>query len=106
MATEINNISGSHIGNVGAGSQTQGNPESTANKAAADSQTQTAPSRDTVSLTPQAQQLKDLENRVSSLPEVDSDRVNAIKESIANGSYEIDANSIASKLLQFERSLG
>lgn len=106
MATEINNISGSHIGNIGAGGQTQGNPESTPNKTAEDSQTQAAPSRDTVSLTPQAQKLKDLENRISSLPEVDSDRVNAIKDAIANGSYEIDANSIAGKLMQFERSLG
>lgn len=106
MATEINNISGSHIGNVGAGNQSQGGQESAANKSAAESQTQAAPSRDTVSLTPQAQKLKDLESRISSLPEVDTDRVSAIKDAIANGTYEIDANRIAEKMMQFERSLG
>lgn len=104
MATEINNISGSQIGNVGAGHAPQGG-QATAENKTAESQGNPASSRDTVSLTPQAQQLRDLESRIADLPEVDSNRVNAIKDAIANGSYEIDANRIAEKMMQFEAAL-
>ena len=104
MATEINNVSGSMIGNVGAGNAAQGGQGATGDKTA-ESQGNPASSRDTVSLTPQAQQLRDLESRIADLPEVDSNRVNAIRDAIANGSYEIDANRIAEKLMQFEGAL-
>ncbi|MAT64210.1 MAG: flagellar biosynthesis anti-sigma factor FlgM [Gammaproteobacteria bacterium] len=104
MATEINNISGSMVGNVGAGTGTQAG-QGTAENKAAESQGNPASSRDTVSLTPQAQQLRDLESRIADLPEVDSNRVNTIRDAIANGSYEIDANRIAEKLMQFEGAL-
>lgn len=104
MATEINNVSGSVIGNVGTGNAAQSG-QGTAENKAAESQGNPASSRDTVSLTPQAQQLRDLENRIAELPEVDSGRVNSIKDAIADGSYEIDANRIAEKLMQFEGAL-
>lgn len=104
MATEINNVSGSQIGNVGAGNAAHGSQAAAQNKTA-ESQGNPASSRDTVSLTPQAQQLRDLESRIADLPEVDSNRVNAIKDAIANGSYEIDANRIAEKMIQFEGAL-
>ena len=104
MATEINNVSGSIIGNVGTGNAAQSGQGAAENKAA-ESQGNPASSRDTVSLTPEAQQLRDLESSIAELPEVDSGRVNAIKDAIADGSFEIDSNRIAEKLMQFEGAL-
>ncbi|HDY99717.1 MAG TPA: flagellar biosynthesis anti-sigma factor FlgM [Pseudomonas sabulinigri] len=58
--------------------------------------------RSSVSLSQQAQQLQAIEERLRDLPEVDSERVNQIKQAIADGSYQVDSNRIADKLLSFE----
>ncbi len=57
------------------------------------------------SLTPTAQTLRDLEARVADLPEVDQDRVRAIKDAIANGTFRIDDDRIAARLIGMERAL-
>jgi negative regulator of flagellin synthesis FlgM len=46
-----------------------------------------------------------LEDAVQSMPAVDSGRVAALKDSIAAGTYEIDDQRVADKLLRFERDL-
>jgi negative regulator of flagellin synthesis FlgM len=60
---------------------------------------------DQVSLTPTARILRDLETRIADLPEVDRDRVRDIKEAIASGRYEIDADRVAARLMDMERAL-
>lgn len=62
--------------------------------------------KDQVSLTPEAQQLRDLEAKVASMPEVDSNRVNQIKQQLANGSFDVNPERIASKMMNLERALG
>ena len=59
-----------------------------------------------VELTPQAKQLQSLELEISDLPEVDVDKVNAIKNLIASGEYKIDDEKIASNLIHLESELG
>lgn len=54
---------------------------------------------DKVELSPQALSLKSLEARINGAPDVDTARVESIRQSIENGSYNIDANDIANKLL-------
>lgn len=56
-------------------------------------------SKDSVSLSAQAQNLSKLEANIQTSPEVNEDRVAAIKKAIADGSYQINADSIAGKLL-------
>lgn len=61
---------------------------------------------DQVSLTPEAKQLRDLESQVAKLPEVDSNRVNDIKAQLANGSFEVNPERIAEKMMSLERAIG
>lgn len=60
---------------------------------------------DSVSLTDTAAQLRRIEASLADLPEVDNDKVAAIRQSIENGSYQVDASRIADSLLQIESSL-
>jgi negative regulator of flagellin synthesis FlgM len=57
---------------------------------------------DSVQLTEQAQQLLRLEEKLAQFPEVDSQRVDAIRQAIADGSYKIDAEQIAERMLAAE----
>ncbi len=52
-----------------------------------------------VSLSSQAQTLNRLESSIQSVSDVDSDRVADIKKAIADGSFEINAQSIAERML-------
>ena len=61
---------------------------------------------DTVKLTDSAKQLRQLEEILANQPAVDTKRVEEIKEAIASGEYEINAERIAEKLLQLDKELG
>lgn len=60
---------------------------------------------DTVSLTDTASQLRKLENSLASLPVVDAQRVERVKQAIADGNFQIDPVQVADKMLSFERAL-
>jgi len=61
--------------------------------------------RDTVSLTSTAQHLRHIEQSLASQPVVDVHRVEATKQAIENGTYQIDPSRIASKMIDLERAL-
>lgn len=58
---------------------------------------------DTVTLTSSVDQMLKLEESLAKIPDVDSARVTDIKASIADGSYEIDAEKIVDNLLKIEK---
>ncbi len=60
---------------------------------------------DKVSLTETTVRLRALHGSLANAPVVDEAKVASIKAAIANGSYHIDPNRIADKLIQFEREL-
>lgn len=60
-------------------------------------------SGDSVKLSDQAQSLRQIEKDVANLPEVNSERVAAIKQQLEEGSYQINSRSVAEKLLGFEQ---
>lgn len=60
---------------------------------------------DSVSLSSQARDLKKLEEQLSSYPEVDDDRIEQIKSALADGSYKIDAEQLAQKMLDMDESI-
>jgi negative regulator of flagellin synthesis FlgM len=64
-----------------------------------------AAAADTVSITQSGLLMSKLEELVQSTPVVDHERVAAIKDSLAAGTYEIDDRRTADRLLKFERDV-
>lgn len=62
-------------------------------------------SADKVSLTSQAEKLQYLDRVAKATPDIDMDRVNAIKSSIANGTFQVDNEKIADNLLKSDKTL-
>ncbi|BFM06677.1 flagellar biosynthesis anti-sigma factor FlgM [Halioxenophilus aromaticivorans] len=57
------------------------------------------PQEGRVSISPEANRLARLEANINAAPDVDSQRVEDIKRAISDGSYQVDAEAIAGKLL-------
>lgn len=60
---------------------------------------------DAVALTDTAVRLKRIEANLAELPEVDQSKVDALREQVEGGDYQIDGNEVARKLMQMEQDL-
>lgn len=98
MAIEINGLNGprnqgTETGQVSSAqnnhqAQTQSNPPATGT--------------DSVNLTDAGVQLSRLEGALRDVPVVDTQRVEAVRESVNDGTYTVDNRAVAHKLMQFE----
>lgn len=61
--------------------------------------------QDSVSLSQQSKALNQMQQDLSSQPAFDKAKVASIKEAIANGSYRVDPEKLASNILKFENEL-
>ncbi len=63
------------------------------------------PAEDTVSLSEESVQVRELQKQLNDIPEVDAEKVEAIKQEIAKGNYPLDPERIAQNLLNLEKAL-
>jgi negative regulator of flagellin synthesis FlgM len=70
------------------------------------STTSTTARSDSVSITDSARTLASLSQAVSDAPDVDMNRVSAVQQALATGSYRINPERIASSMLALEQDLG
>ncbi|MCD7100241.1 flagellar biosynthesis anti-sigma factor FlgM [Stenotrophomonas sp. MMGLT7] len=62
-------------------------------------------SPDSLRLTGEASGLQAIQRELSAAPAVDSGRVQAVRSSLESGSYKIDADAIASKMIALDQQL-
>ena len=60
---------------------------------------------DQVTLTGSALTMQRLGEAVANAPVVNTQKVASVKQAVQNGTYQVDAGSVADKLLQFESGL-
>ncbi|AWH53465.1 flagellar biosynthesis anti-sigma factor FlgM [Stenotrophomonas sp. ESTM1D_MKCIP4_1] len=60
---------------------------------------------DSLRLTGEATNLQALQRELSTAPAIDAQRVAAVRESLQNGSYKIDPDAIASRMLELDQQL-
>jgi negative regulator of flagellin synthesis FlgM len=95
---EINNIKPTLQPDVG----TTRNVSERGNRTQATEASQANTQSDKVSL---SDALSQLEQTLAEVPEVDSAKVEAIKNAIEDGSYQIDSQELARKMIDFEGDL-
>lgn len=61
--------------------------------------------QDSVSLTPQAQQMTKLTEKASNSSGIDQEKVDKIKQAISEGKYKINVEELAKRIVQFEDEL-
>lgn len=105
MAIEINTVSSTSAQVAELSGQQRAGTQAPAEKTPEKSAGQPGVA-DQISLTPTAQQLRGLEQQIADQPVVDTQKVDAVKEALANGSFEINPDRIASKLMSLEKALG
>ena len=98
MAIEIPGYSSSYVSTNEGSNVLVGRTEPTAAQKATGSQQ----SAETVTLSDFAQQLRGLNNSLGSVPVVDIQRVEQVKKSLLNGSYDFNPDRVAGKYIQFE----
>lgn len=103
MANDITNINSSR--STASGTRQSQRVDSADNNGATNSSRVSADTADKVSLTSTAARLKDIEQRLASQTSVDNNRVNQMKSAINNGEYNVDADRVANKMIDFENSL-
>ena len=102
MAININNLSSNT--QVKQNQQADVNKHAAAQKTLGSEQTKHV-SQDSVSLTPQAKQLSDLQKKANDAPVIDQKKIDQLKKAISAGEYKINPEKLAASIANFEFKL-
>ena len=103
MANTINSYSSSGAASVTSSRSTQTSRENASAATSENSQSEAGNAE--VQITSTAASLASLGQRISALPDINQNRVAQISQALANGTYSISADKIASGLLQSDQGL-
>jgi negative regulator of flagellin synthesis FlgM len=104
MAININNLSNNNQVKQKLDQQVQVKQQAT--QSAASSEQRKSAGKDSVSLTPQAQQLNELQKKTNDAPALDQKKIDQLKKAIANGEYKVNPEKLAASIANFEFKLG
>jgi negative regulator of flagellin synthesis FlgM len=104
MPIHINSLSSRSLKGTGKSGKAQSSGQAKGAKSAA-AATSTSGS-DRLDLTGDAGKLQELEGRIANMPIVDAQKVEAVQQALATGSFTIDPQTCAEKMLAMEISLG
>lgn len=104
MANDISGINGSRLNNHADAKQVSSKASGTSTQGKNTGTGATA-STDTLSLTSIGRQLQALTDSIADLPIVDAGRVEAVRNSIEDGSFRIEPSQVAIKFLSFETAV-
>jgi negative regulator of flagellin synthesis FlgM len=104
VADRIKGLDSAALGASGSGTSIEQIRASTALGGSSSNNTP-QPTVDSVNITASARRMFALAQAVSEAPEVDTQRVSALQQSISNGQYVINPDRIANRLLQMEQDL-
>ena len=106
MANRIDKLDGGSVSSGTGGAIESILPAKPVGAAATGSSGPSAASTDSVHITASGRALAALAQAVNDTPEVDASRVGHLQQAIASGSYGIDPEQIAGRMLQLEQDLG
>lgn len=103
MAININNLNNSN--QVNRNVQQQADVKNKAAQTAANNSQTAKVGQDSVSLTPQAKQLSEMQKKDNNSLEVNQKKVEKLKEAIQSGAYKVDPEKLAESIVKFEFDL-
>jgi len=103
MAIEINSLSSSNLQNVGDSTGVQRSQVNPGMARAASGRVSTK--SDSFDMTRSASQLQELEGRIAAMPVIDAQKIEVVQRALATGSFTIDPQSAADKMLAMEIAL-
>ncbi len=95
-----------NINNLNNSTQVNQNKQAQIKQQAANANTPVKqPSADSVSITPQAKQLSELQKKANEAPVIDQKKVEELKKAITSGDYKINPQKLAESIANFEFDL-
>ena len=104
MAININNLNNTNQVKPKIDQQAQ-NKQQVSETANASQQAKLA-TRDSVSITPQAKQMNELQKQAADAPVLNQKKIAELKSAIASGDYKINPEKLAASIANFEFELG
>lgn len=106
MSVDFNGIGPGQVNNQRPSADKASGSDAPKQAGAEQAKSQTTNARgENVNLSSQAKNLKQLEQRLGEFPEMDDERIEQIRTALEDGSYKVDAEKLAQKMLDMDKSI-
>ena len=106
MSVDFNGIGSGQVNNQRPTADKTSSSETPRQQGAEQARPQNSNTRgENVNLSSQAKNLKQLEQSLGEFPEMDDERIEQIRSALEDGSFKIDAEKLAQKMLDLDKSI-